>query len=291
MRELESEELEEVERILARAHRRAPSASRRDDRDARRARRARLAVRARALRRCSSRARRRRSCPRARASRFTTAGIRCCSRRASTSCRSISRWSPSERTLLVSGPNTGGKTVLLKALGLISALAQSGIPAPVGAESRIADLRRRVRRRRRRAVDRGESLDVQRAPEEPRARFCGSRRRDSLVLIDELGSGTDPHRRRGARLGDSRGAHGARHDDGRDDAPRHAQGARDAGARRRQRVAAVRRRRARADYRLIKGIPGRSYGISDRAAAQAARGRRRARRRAAAAAASATSPR
>src|SRR5262249_49237114 len=48
------------------------------------------------------------------------------------------RMEPSERTLLVSGPNTGGKTVLLKALGLISALAQSGVPAPVGAESRIA---------------------------------------------------------------------------------------------------------------------------------------------------------
>src|SRR6185436_8412045 len=43
-----------------------------------------------------------------------------------------------ERTLLVSGPNTGGKTVLLKALGLISALSQSGIPAPVGPESRVA---------------------------------------------------------------------------------------------------------------------------------------------------------
>src|SRR5690606_31900883 len=35
---------------------------------------------------------------------------------------------PDERTLLVSGPNTGGKTVLIKAIGLLSALTQCGIP-------------------------------------------------------------------------------------------------------------------------------------------------------------------
>src|SRR5882724_4895111 len=46
--------------------------------------------------------------------------------------------SASERTLLISGPNTGGKTVLLKALGLFSALTQSGVPAPVDTGSRIA---------------------------------------------------------------------------------------------------------------------------------------------------------
>src|SRR5687768_7168812 len=46
--------------------------------------------------------------------------------------------SATERTLLVSGPNTGGKTVLLKALGLFSALVQSGIPAPVAAGSSVA---------------------------------------------------------------------------------------------------------------------------------------------------------
>ena len=43
-----------------------------------------------------------------------------------------------ERTLLVSGPNTGGKTVLLKAVGLLSSLAQSGVPVPVDTGTRIA---------------------------------------------------------------------------------------------------------------------------------------------------------
>ena len=42
-----------------------------------------------------------------------------------------------ERTLLVSGPNTGGKTVLLKAVGLAAALAASGIVPPVGSGSRL----------------------------------------------------------------------------------------------------------------------------------------------------------
>src|SRR5688500_1989564 len=42
-----------------------------------------------------------------------------------------------EHTLLVSGPNTGGKTVFLKAVGLLSLLAQSGVIPPVGAGTQL----------------------------------------------------------------------------------------------------------------------------------------------------------
>ncbi|MDQ6829406.1 MAG: endonuclease MutS2, partial [Gemmatimonadota bacterium] len=105
---------------------------------------------------------------------------------------------PNERTLLLSGPNTGGKTVLLKALGLISALAQSGVPAPVGPESRIAIFDDCF-------ADVGDEQSIQASLStfsahvknlgEILARSTAS----SLVLIDELGSGTDPAE--GAALG------------------------------------------------------------------------------------------
>jgi len=103
-----------------------------------------------------------------------------------------------ERTLLVSGPNTGGKTVLLKAVGLVSALAQAGIPAPVGPESRIAvfdDL----------FADVGDEQSIQAslstfsAHLRNLAEILDRATADSLVLVDELGSGTDPME--GAALG------------------------------------------------------------------------------------------
>ncbi|MEO7998808.1 MAG: hypothetical protein ABI852_15265, partial [Gemmatimonadaceae bacterium] len=106
--------------------------------------------------------------------------------------------SSSERTLLVSGPNTGGKTVLLKALGLIAAMAQSGIPAPVGPESRMPIFDDMF-------ADVGDeqsieaSLSTFSAHVKNLGEILRSATSQSLVLIDELGSGTDPAE--GAALG------------------------------------------------------------------------------------------
>ena len=96
-----------------------------------------------------------------------------------------------ERTLLISGPNTGGKTVLLKAVGLAAALAQSGIVPPVGPGSRLPVFGRFY-------ADIGDRQSIAASLSTFSAHVAMLRRvldeadDGTLVLLDEVGSGTDP---------------------------------------------------------------------------------------------------
>lgn len=96
-----------------------------------------------------------------------------------------------ERVLVVTGPNAGGKTVALKTVGLVMLLTLCGLPVPAMAGSRVPEVTRLV------GVV-GDEQDLM----QDRSTFSGRLQRlreawqaagpESLVLLDELGSGTDP---------------------------------------------------------------------------------------------------
>lgn len=99
---------------------------------------------------------------------------------------------PVDRMLLVSGPNAGGKSVCLKTVGLLQYMVQCGLLIPVSDRSRVGIFRDIF-------LDIGDQQSIENdlstysSHLRNMAVFLESASQSSLVLLDELGSGTDPN--------------------------------------------------------------------------------------------------